>query len=341
MIEEKTQEQEGTHVAGDILNPESITDSGDEPQDTSSPDGEGQETPDPEQLEEEQGEDPQDEQPEEEPQKSEDTPDEPEKASDEPEEEPDEPKEEPEGKLSDSTRSLVGKYLPDEEFDNDQDALQALQDKVDADLDRLKQNDKANKELVQIFQDHPDLVDLIHLVQRGATVAQALPFITGEKDPISDLSENEEEWAKQAKEKASEREKRKKGVEEIKANTQKSFKAIDDFAKKNKMDQESTKSFLGEVDRIYTEISRGQITEDTLNRLLKGISYDKDLKEEAEKAEIRGRNEGIDQVKGKDKKGDKLPHLKSKATQEGDVKEDTPEQIFGRNIESWDKDRPF
>ncbi len=345
MITETNQDQETPQAAGDALDqqeqqvvqdpeegdPEESPEEGQEDREGAykeNTEPEGEEPDEPKEQDPGEGEDPEDED-----EKSED---EDERAGGE-----EEKKEDRASELSEHTKYLVKKYLSEENYDNDEDAVKALEEKIDQDADRLRRNDEANRELVQIFQDNEDLVDLIHLVQKGASVDQAIPYVTGEKDPLIDLADNEKEWAKAAQEKAKKRDEQKKAVEAIKANTQKSVKSIDAFAKKNNMDEKSTQGFLEEIDRIYNEISRGLITEDTMTRLLKGISYDKDIKDQAEKAEVRGRNEGIDSVKNKKTEGDKIPHPRSTATKEDDPQADTPEQAFGRNLESWAQDRKF
>ncbi len=294
------------------------------------PEKEPQEEGDPEEKPEEKTEEDPEKEPEEEPEK-------------EPEEEPEkDPEEKPKGEVKNPLlKSLIEKHLPDQEFDSDDNALKAIEEKIESDLERIKANDDANKELVDIFKENPQLVELIHLIQKGAELDEALPYVTGEKDPLTDIDDDEKEWAKTAQEKAKAKKEQEKALTQVTSNVKQTIDDAKAFGKENSMDEKQVGEFLTRIDEIFADVSKGKITKDTMERLLKGLNYDRDIKEKTEKAEIRGRNDAIDEVKNKKPAPDKLPNIKSSRVKEDEPTEDTPEDRFGKNIESWAGDRPF
>ncbi len=234
--------------------------------------------------------------------------------------------------------------FPDKEINSEEDAIKAVTEFVNESREYKEKQQEATKKLAELFRGNPDLVDLIHLMNEGATMTEALPYITGEADE-SGLDGAKDGWQKTAAEKRAAKTEQEKSLQEVSKNLEVSVNNIKQFAEENKMSDEEAGEFLTMVDEVFENYSKGNITNDILTKLLKGMRHDKVVKDEVEKAEIAGRNEGIKEVTTKKaaQKGDGLPHPKSTATEKGDKAQepDSPDDFIARNIDSINNSRKF
>ena len=72
--------------------------------------------------------------------------------------------------------------FPDKEINSEEDAIKAVTEFVNESREYKEKQQEATKKLAELFRGNPDLVDLIHLMNEGATMTEALPYITGEAD---------------------------------------------------------------------------------------------------------------------------------------------------------------
>ena len=241
--------------------------------------------------------------------------------------------------------TLVSGLFPDREIGSEEDATQALTEFVAEAREYREKQEGATKRLASMFRDNPDLLDLIHLMDDGATLSEALPYVVGEDADEEALEAAKEGWKKTAAEKRKAKAEKEKALKETSKNLEISIQNIRAFAQENNMTDDEAGEFLDAVDDIMSNISKGNITGEILTKLMKGMKYDKAVADTAEKAEVKGRNEAIKEVKAKkaEKVGDGLPKLKSAATEKPDNSDDpdSPADLLGRSIDSWTDGRRF
>lgn len=260
-------------------------------------------------------------------------------AEDIPADKPDqEPQPEVEGTAT-PLMSLVTELFPDDSIGDDLSAIERVKGYIHQSREYETKNREANAKLLEIFNQSPELVAIIRLMNEGATFTEALPYsidtdaiIPVEGDPDFDaFNRNKEEGRKKRKEKD-------EALRQVQQNMDISFQSVDRFAKENGMSETQTAAFLNQVDELINNISLGKITPEILNKLNKGIMHDTIMQEETEKAEIRGRNTAITEKITKEeekKKGDGLPAIKSASPETPAPKVADPTDIVSRNIEDF------
>lgn len=258
-----------------------------------------------------------------------------EKTEDEPEEEaPEEEK---------PTSTLIEKFkdqFPDDEFESDDDLTEALIERLDAAKEFEEKTAKKDQKIIDVINASPEFADLLYLMGQGAPIDDAMAFIKGESD--IDLDEAKEGWKKSLKERKKAQEERQKLEQQTRDNFKKSFALLDNLSKERKLTQEQSSGILNKFDQVMLDLSKGEITAETYEIFIKGMKYDTDVKDEKEKAEVKGRNEAIKDLKTKKQtvKGDGLPHPDSAAPKPDDPQEETPESRIIRGMERM-AHRPF
>ncbi len=242
------------------------------------------------------------------------------------------------------TVSLAASLFPDQEFGSEEEATKAITEFVNESREYREKQEGATKRLAELFRGNPDLVDLIHLMNEGASMSEALPYVTGEADDTG-VEGAKEGWRKTAADKRKAKADQEKSVQEISKNVEVSMQNIKKFADENNMSDEEAAEFLEGIDEVMSNVSRGNITNEIMTKLLKGMKHDKVVADETEKAEIKGRNEAIKETKTKqaEKKGDGLPHPKSTATEKAETEEgpESPADVLSRNIDHVTGSRRF
>lgn len=237
---------------------------------------------------------------------------------------------------------IASELFPDREFEGDKERIEAIREHVQDLAEYKGKASEREEKFMELFNDNPDLVDLIHLVGLGANVEEALPFITGDTD--IDIEDAKVEWQKKAAEKAKMRKEQQGRTEEINNNLKKSFTEVESYAKENKWDDKTTANFLTEVDKLMGDVAYGRITKDMIVKLHKALVHDQVVRDAAETAEVRGRNEAITDIKtkGKTKTGDGLPHPKSANTEAAEsYDQNSPEAVITGAIKHFTDSRKF
>jgi hypothetical protein len=273
-------------------------------------------------------------------------------ADDEPQVEETENPDKPEGGEQDAATTkqaqaaayadIAKDLFPEREFESDQERIEAIKEHVQELSEYKGKASEREAKFMELFNDNPDLVDLIHLVGLGANVEEALPFITGDTD--IDIEDAKVEWQKKAAEKAKARKEQQGRTEEINKNLKKSFDEVESYAKENKWDDKTTANFLTEVDKLMGDVAYGRISKDIITKLHKALIHDQAVKEAAETAEVRGRNEAITDIKtkGKTKTGDGLPHPKSANTEADEsYDQNSPEAVISAGIKHFADSKKF
>ena len=82
--------------------------------------------------------------------------------------------------------------------------------------------------------------------------------------------------------------------EEKRKNTKDAYDNIDKFAEKNGMDAAAKDAFISFVNTLYNDLSVLKLTQETLTKLYKAMTYDEAVAEAAETGEIDGKNAAIE-----------------------------------------------
>ena len=185
--------------------------------------------------------------------------------------------------------------------------IQSLQDYKD-------KNESVNAKLLEVFETQPEIGSFLKDIVNGAPVNVAIArnfdvesLKAQEGDPDYD------EWNKAIDGRKKTVAEKQKYLKEIDDNVKMSAKELDAFTKENKLSDSEAEDFLKSVDQLVADLVRGKVTKDALTRFYKGINYDKDIKEQAKVAEVKGKNAKIDELKKKEdsKVGDGIPKLKA------------------------------
>lgn len=252
-------------------------------------------------------------------------------------------KEEDKTDVKGSVMSLASGLYPDREVKSEADAVGAINEYINDSREYREKQEAATKRLSELFHENPDLVDAVHLMNEGATFEEAWKYISGEADE-SALEGDKKAWHKRASDIKKSKADQQKSIEEINKNWEISMTKIKKFGDENNMSDDDVAEFLDTLTDVMNNVSRGNITEEIMAKLLKGLKHEKVLADETEKAEVRGKNEGIKEATTKkaEKKGDGLPRVKSASTEKAETEEgDTPEKAMGRNIDNWADSRKF
>lgn len=253
------------------------------------------------------------------------------------------PKEAAEDVPKEGVTALAAELFPDKQVQSDQEAVEAITEYVNETREYREKQEGATKRLSELFRGNPDLVDLIHLMNEGASMSEALPYVTGEADDTG-LEGAKEGWQKTAAEKRKARADQEKSLQETTENLNLSMQNVKAFAEENDMSDEDAAELLETIDDVMMNVSKGNITGEILTKLTKGLRYDKTIQDETEKAEIKGRNEAIKEKRTKEAetKGDGLPHPKSTGTEKAGAEEaESPSDIIGRGIDHFTTTRKF
>ena len=83
------------------------------------------------------------------------------------------------------------------------------------------------------------------------------------------------------------------------ANTKETYDNIDKFAKKKALDDAGKDAFVSFINTLYDDLSVLKLSEATLEKLYKAMTYDEAVAEAAETAEIDGKNQAIEATRVK------------------------------------------
>ncbi len=236
---------------------------------------------------------------------------------------------------------LAKEAIPDAEFKDEQEARAALQEYIKKTQDERKVTEEHNKIFVELFET-PGLVSLLRMVKEGASMEEALPYVID----IEDIKPKEgdpdwEKWQKAKTHREKEKAAQEKKSQVIRTNLEKSYKEMDEFFVKEQLPKDVQTEYLAMFDKVLSDVSNGLVSKDTMERLMKGLLFDKKIKEATTKAEVKGRNEAIKEKIKKEvltPKGDGLPAIKSastapmKETEEGDTT-----SSISRNIDDFSR----
>lgn len=101
----------------------------------------------------------------------------------------------------------------------------------------------------------------------------------------------------------------------MRRNVDKSTRSIERFMRNKKMNESELDDFLDRVFHVCQHVFAGDLSEDVLELLHKGLSYDVDLSCAEHAAEVKGRNKRI-MMERRDATGDSLSNMRNSASKE-------------------------
>lgn len=227
---------------------------------------------------------------------------------------------ETQGKRGRSSRERIAerilKHFPDRMFETDDEVFDAI-DEYDTFV---------NEHYEKMLGDHNKLTRLMYSNPRvGAFISD---IADGEDAVVAciryfgkELLDNTGDDAKiraihQANEEFVERSKAFREMEEaMQRNIEKSYRSIERFKRSKAIDEVEMGDFLERIFHVCRHVFSGDLSEDVLELLYKGLRYDTDLICAEHAAEVKGRNQNI-VMSHRDSVGDALPtgHNRSSAS---------------------------
>ncbi len=123
---------------------------------------------------------------------------------------------------------------------------------------------------------------------------------------------------------------------QMRENLQRSTRSMERFKQAKGMSDEAFEQFLDRIYHLCNHVFMGELNDEVLNLLFKGLNYDQDLSCAEQEGEVRGRNTRITFEK-RDRRGDSLPPLRGGDTMSR-FKDDGLSPVFGnhRRRSVWD-----
>lgn len=198
----------------------------------------------------------------------------------------------------------------DQQFENEDELYDAADSYLNELLDYRERNSAANKELVELFESQPALVQFILDLKRGASLREAVAMNLSPEDLALQEGDGDEEKMKAA---VSERERRleekRKLADEYDNNMKATLAEIESFKEENELDDDGVTSLLEIIDSLYADFAKGKVSKKFLSDIHRSLSYDKDVAKAEEVGRINGRNESIEVKKAEPVNGDGLPAI--------------------------------
>ncbi len=241
---------------------------------------------------------------------------------------------------------LAAEVFPDRQFESDAEAIEAIREFTSAAREFEAKTAERDKKLLDVFNATPELVQLIRMINEGASLVQALPHVVNvdELAPIEG-DPDWDSWNKAKTDRSERMAEQEKAKAQVAENLNMTVQEMENFAKAEGMSPEEAAEFFDSVDKLMENTAKGKLTTDDFSRLKKGMFYDRDVKDVAETSEIKGRNTAIEEKISKEesKKGDGLPEVTSATTGSTSTSkdEDNPATQLGRSIDSFVSSKRF
>lgn len=207
---------------------------------------------------------------------------------------------------------------PEVDYDDEDARYGAFLDFDDEREGRISRLEESDTRMKELLKKDPKFAQMIMEVANGEDAAVAFARHFGDlmnldmEDPeVAErvVAENQERIARLAKE-----EEDNKLFEETRnKNLSASGENISKFIEEKGIDDEKAKEMIELYVRIANEGITGEVTEETLNILFRGMSYDDAIGKAREDGLTEGRNERVDRNSMK-RKGDGIPHLSAEGS---------------------------
>lgn len=205
---------------------------------------------------------------------------------------------------------MSGKY-PDRDFSDDNELYGAALDDYNSYEEELSRSKEVDQKMTSMFNENPQFAGMFLSALESKN--PVLTLIENYGDDFRAFLEdpaNAEQLA-EANQSYVERVGREKELEETyQANLEKSVQVAEDLEKSGKYTSEQIDEAFAKIFDDAQRALMGEITPEMLEEKLKGLSYDTDIAEAAEIAEVKGKNAKIE-AKKKELKNE-LPMIEGK-----------------------------
>ena len=193
-------------------------------------------------------------------------------------------------------RERLGKRYKDANPQSDQEwdeLAERAYAEDEADLTRFRDNEKVIQDLLDGDKDLAAVVGEMLVNGTPFRVAVGKFFGPDELTP-KEGDEDYEYYQKSSEERRAMGKAFRERSAQKKANASGTYDNIDKFAEKKGMSEEEKQRFIDFVNTLYDDLSMLKISNETLTKLYKAMTYDEAVAEAAENAEMDGRNAAIE-----------------------------------------------
>ena len=234
---------------------------------------------------------------------------------------------------------LVEKLLdrfPTRPLDNDDELFDALEEYDSYRNERYERLADDQSKLCKLFMSNPKMGAFISDVIGGDDALVACVRYFGRDMLDCARDENRMAEVRRANDEYLSRVARFNALEsQMRENLEKSSRCMERFKAEKGMNDAEFEGFLDRVYHLCNHVFMGELNDEVLNLLFKGLYYDRDLSCAERDGEVRGRNERI-VFERRERGGDSLPPLRNGGSFESDTSELSP--VFGnrRRRSVWD-----
>ena len=198
---------------------------------------------------------------------------------------------------------------PEGKYDEDEQELYRQAGSV---LDEFEANNNKYKELSEKlasrFNSNPDEAQvLIAYLEGEPLLASIRKYMGDEALTMKEGDEGWDEYLKAGEERKADRERLMSYAKELKENTTASDAAFEEWAQEQGLDDEQKRAIWDLIQNDLSELMKGKVSKELLNRYNKAQNHDDDVKGAREQGEIEGRNKNIEAKKNR-MKGSGLPN---------------------------------
>ena len=208
----------------------------------------------------------------------------------------------------------IKQSLPDQELEGDDAYFEAAINHIDELETYQKENDEANRKVVEVLEQQPEIGSILSDMVQGASFEEALARnIDIESIQPAKGDPDYEKWAK-AKADRIKRMEEARGFEKKLVESRKvSLENVATFQKEKGLSDTERTQFTTKINTILTDVLEdGKITPEFLDVMYKGLAFQEAIDSARKQGEIRGKNEAIDQKKAtRATQDDGLPTLTS------------------------------
>lgn len=198
---------------------------------------------------------------------------------------------------------------PEAKYDDDEEEYSRQAMSMFDELEKKGKNyDDMSQRLMKRFNANPEEATAFLDYLDGMSLPAAIRKSMGDEAlTIKEGDDGWDEYVKIGEERKKDQEAMRAKIDEIRANSVESEKALKEFAKEHGMSDEDAQSLSDYVTEIIPDILAGKITKDMYGRFMRARDYDKDVEGAREQGRIDGKNEKID-IEKKRMAGSGLPN---------------------------------
>lgn len=198
-------------------------------------------------------------------------------------------------------RERLGKRYPDAKPQSDQewdDLAEKAYGEDEAELNRYKDNNKVIEDVLDSDKDARAVIS--EMILHGTPFRAAVAKFFDPKDLVAkEGDEDYEYYQKSADERKKMGEAYRKRGEEKRNNEKEAYDNIDKFAEKKALDDAAKQEFINYINELYNDLSVLKLTDKTLDKLYKAMTYEEAVAEAAETGAIDAKNEAIEAARVK------------------------------------------